>query len=244
MSELVIPSNIEVIKKNAFKNCKKLKKIVFEGAVPQIAPDAFEGCSSIKVISAPNGSIENCNLTGLEHAIVTGFFELITSGNMLAAHVIQGGNNYIKKHPKSVEELEDNIPVLTYLVQNQLLSQQMATDIMDKAWLLDRQEIITLLQDYSAPKKALNSSDAVITKTFDKTLQGKTFVVTGELNNFTRSEIKTFIEEHGGKLSGSVSSKTDFLITNTPYSGTTKNQTARSLNIPVITEDDFLKMVK
>ena len=75
-----------------------------------------------------------------------------------------------------------------------------------------------------------------------KTLQGKTFVVTGSVNHYkNRDELKADIVAHGGTVAGSVSSKTSYLINNDINSTSSKNQKAKSLNIPIITEEEFLK---
>jgi hypothetical protein len=78
-------------------------------------------------------------------------------------------------------------------------------------------------------------------------LTGKTFVVTGELVNFPepgpypkRAELRKLIESMGGKLTGSVSSKTTALITNFPDSGTTKIKKAKELGIEIMTEEEFI----
>ena len=74
------------------------------------------------------------------------------------------------------------------------------------------------------------------------TLQGKTFVVTGSVNHYkNRDELKADIVAHGGTVVGSVSSKTSYLINNDINSTSSKNQKAKSLNIPIITEEEFLK---
>lgn len=72
---------------------------------------------------------------------------------------------------------------------------------------------------------------------------GKSFVVTGKLENFTRDGIKDFIEQRGGKVIGSVSSKCDYLINNDINSVSSKNKKAKELNIPIISEKDFLKKI-
>ena len=72
---------------------------------------------------------------------------------------------------------------------------------------------------------------------------GKTFVITGALVNFAnRDQLVDFIEERGGKVAGSVSSKTSYLITNDVNSGSGKNKKAKELGVPVISEADFLAM--
>ena len=74
-------------------------------------------------------------------------------------------------------------------------------------------------------------------------LAGKTFVITGSLEHFAnRKELQERIEALGGKAAGSVSSKTDYLINNDVTSNSAKNKKARELGIPILSEDDFLKM--
>lgn len=77
------------------------------------------------------------------------------------------------------------------------------------------------------------------------TLEGKTFVVTGSVRHYkNRDELKADIVAHGGTVAGSVSSKTSYLINNDINSTSSKNQKAKSLNIPIITEEQFLQMLK
>lgn len=76
-------------------------------------------------------------------------------------------------------------------------------------------------------------------------LKGLTFVITGSLNHYAnRDELKSEIESYGGKVSGSISSKTSYLINNDVNSTSSKNSKAKSLNIPIISEKDFIKMVR
>lgn len=77
----------------------------------------------------------------------------------------------------------------------------------------------------------------------DSPISGKVFVITGSVNNFAnRDELKAYIESLGGKASGSVSSKTDYLINNDVNSLSSKNKKARDLGIPIISEQDFLAL--
>lgn len=74
-------------------------------------------------------------------------------------------------------------------------------------------------------------------------VSGKTFVITGSVSRFrNRNEFKAYVEEHGGKVSGSVSRRTSYLVTNTPDSGTSKNRKARELGVAIITENEFCDM--
>ena len=77
------------------------------------------------------------------------------------------------------------------------------------------------------------------------TLEGKQFVITGSVNHFAnRAELKEYIEQRGGKVTGSVTSKTDYLINNDVTSNSSKNKKARELEIPILSEEDFLHMVE
>ena len=78
-----------------------------------------------------------------------------------------------------------------------------------------------------------------------QSLSGKTFVITGNVRHFeNRSQLKAEIEKYGGKVTGSVSKKTDYLINNDKTSSSAKNQKAQELGVAVISEEDFLEMLK
>ena len=77
----------------------------------------------------------------------------------------------------------------------------------------------------------------------EQTLDGKIFVITGSLNYFdNRNALKELIESMGGKVTGSVTGKTDFLINNDAAFSSSKNKTAAKLGVPVITEEEFLSI--
>ena len=77
------------------------------------------------------------------------------------------------------------------------------------------------------------------------TLDGLVFVVTGKLQSFkNRSLLKEEIEKRGGKVTDSVSAKTNYLINNDKESTSSKNLKAKQLNIPIISEQEFLEMIK
>lgn len=76
-------------------------------------------------------------------------------------------------------------------------------------------------------------------------IDGKTFVVTGKLAHYkNRDELKAVIERNGGKVVGSISGKTNYLINNDVNSTSSKNASAKKLNIPIISEEDFLAMLE
>lgn len=74
-------------------------------------------------------------------------------------------------------------------------------------------------------------------------MDGMNFVITGSVNHFSnRSEVKELIEGRGGKVTGSVTSKTKYLINNDSTSNSSKNKKAKELGVQIITEDEFIDM--
>ena len=91
--------------------------------------------------------------------------------------------------------------------------------------------------------KILNIEVSVVNNNqINNSLTGKTIVITGKLTKFkNRAELKSVIEAHGGKVSDSISGKTDILINNDINSTSAKNKSAKTRGIPIITETDFIQ---
>ncbi len=73
-------------------------------------------------------------------------------------------------------------------------------------------------------------------------LSGKSFVISGVFEKYSRDELKVLIDQHGGKNSGSISKKTDYIVAGANM-GPSKYQKAQKLNIPILSEDEFLSML-
>jgi len=108
-----------------------------------------------------------------------------------------------------------------------------------------RCELDELLKEITIEKTLQPSAVAGENETgTENPIAGKTFVVTGAVNHYkSRRELSADIEAAGGKVTGSVSKKTDYLINNDAASSSNKNVTARKLGIPIITEEEFLNML-
>ena len=83
-----------------------------------------------------------------------------------------------------------------------------------------------------------------ITQETQGVLQGLSFCFTGELQTMKRAEAESLVRQYGGSVKSSVTKDLSYLVTNDPQSGSSKNLQAKKLGIPVITEDDFLLMIK
>lgn len=101
-----------------------------------------------------------------------------------------------------------------------------------------RRELDRLVAELDIEADELTSGENAV-------LADKVFVITGSLNHYSnRNELKELIENLGGKVTGSVTGKTSYLINNDSTSSSSKNKTAAKLGIPVITEDEFIKMIE
>ena len=79
----------------------------------------------------------------------------------------------------------------------------------------------------------------------DQSLAGQIYVITGSLEQFAnRDALKAYIEERGGKVTGSVTKKTTCLINNDITSNSSKNKKAKELGVPIITEAEFLERMQ
>ena len=104
----------------------------------------------------------------------------------------------------------------------------------DSEKLSELNELVNELNILIPEKKETNSN-----------IGGKTFVITGSLNTYeNRNALKDLIESLGGKVAGSVSAKTDYLINNDVTSNSSKNKKAKELNVQIISEEDFNELIK
>ena len=94
-----------------------------------------------------------------------------------------------------------------------------------------------LLQELTIEEEQAEASDA--------RFEGITFVITGSVEHFAnRKELQEVIEGKGGRVTGSVTAKTTYLINNDTASNSSKNKKARELEIPILSEEDFMKMLE
>lgn len=101
--------------------------------------------------------------------------------------------------------------------------------------------IFQLSKEFTFGKK----KTVLLTDYNSNNLLGKTFVITGKLNHYENRDVaKADIETHGGKVTGSVTSKTDYLINNDLESTSGKNKKAKELGVQIISEDQLLEMLK
>ena len=97
--------------------------------------------------------------------------------------------------------------------------------------------------DHLLAELTFEAGDEESSEDADEAFAGMNFVITGSLEHFkNRKELQELIERRGGKVTGSVTSKTNYLINNDVASSSSKNKTARELGVPILSEEEFLKL--
>ena len=187
--------------------------------------DGFGKKSVDKLLS----SIEKSRNTNLEHFLYSLSIPMVgkSASKMIAEAVDYNFNTFMQQMTLTGAKYFKYIPGIGDTLINSL------DDYFEK----NCSNILKLSKEFAFETKSSNKSNDL--------LNGKTFVITGSLNHYSnRNELKEAIESNGGKVSGSISSKTSYLINNDINSTSSKNKKAKSLGIPIITEDDFEKMLK
>ena len=142
----------------------------------------------------------------------------------------------LAKHYKSIDALASASLMDLILVDE--IGEKIAQSVIE---FFDNQEnrlIIDRLKQYGVQLEVSASNDTTVS---DK-LSGKTFVVSGVFEKFSRDDLKKAIEDNGGKVGSSISAKTHFVVAGENM-GPAKLEKAKQLNIPIISENDFIEMI-
>uniref|UniRef100_UPI0030DAD00C NAD-dependent DNA ligase LigA n=1 Tax=uncultured Planktosalinus sp. TaxID=1810935 RepID=UPI0030DAD00C len=142
----------------------------------------------------------------------------------------------LARHYKSIDALQNATQMELIMVDE--IGDKIAESVIEFFNKTDNLNIINRLKTYGVQ---LQLSEEALQGQTD-VLQGKTFVVSGVFEKVSRIELKKLIEDNGGKVSGSISSKTTYVVAGTNM-GPSKKEKAESLGVPIIDEEEFLEMV-
>lgn len=142
----------------------------------------------------------------------------------------------LAKHYKTIDALRAANLLELMLVDE--IGERIAQSVMDFFQNEQNSIIIQRLKGYGLQFELLENTNPDATNL----LVGKTFVVSGVFEKFSRDELKKAIEDNGGKVGSSISAKTDYLIAGANM-GPAKLDKAVKLNISIISEDDFMKLI-
>ena len=191
--------------------------------VQQINGDGNRQKSAMKIVKG----IETSKQVPFERVVFALGIRFVgeTSGKLLA------------RHSKNIDNLMN--ASLQQLLEIDGIGEVMARSIITFFHNPQNLEIVERLRSYGL-QMAL--SDEQTTQASDK-LQGKSIVISGVFQHHSRDEYKLMIEQNGGKNVGSISGKTSFILAGDNM-GPSKLQKAEKLGIPIVNEDDFLKMIE
>ncbi len=141
----------------------------------------------------------------------------------------------LAKHYKNIENLAS--ATMEDLVNVDEIGVKIAESVVEFFAIEDNKNIIERLKHFGVQLEI--SADKLANQT--EKLKSLTFVVSGVFHSVSRNELKKLIEDNGGKVSGSISSKTSYIVAGDNM-GPSKKTKAEQLNIPIITENEFLQM--
>ncbi|RZJ63300.1 MAG: NAD-dependent DNA ligase LigA [Flavobacterium sp.] len=142
----------------------------------------------------------------------------------------------LAKHYKTIDALANATLIDLVLVDE--IGERIAQSVMDFFQNAQNRNIVDRLKNYGVQLEIVERINPNATNK----LQGKTFVVSGVFESFSRDGIKAAVEENGGKLGSSISAKTDFVVAGENM-GPAKLEKATKLNVPILSENDFIKML-
>jgi DNA ligase (NAD+) len=142
----------------------------------------------------------------------------------------------LAKHYKSIDALSQ--ATLMDLVLVDEIGDRIAQSVIDFFENTENRIIIERLKSYGIQFETIEKINPNATNK----LSGKTFVVSGVFEKFSRDDLKKAIEDNGGKVGSSISAKTDYVVAGDSM-GPAKLDKANKLNIPIISEDDFMKLI-
>jgi DNA ligase (NAD+) len=142
----------------------------------------------------------------------------------------------LAKHYKNIDALSQASLMDLVLVDE--IGERIAQSVIDFFENQENRHIIDRLKSYGVQFETI---EIVNPNATDK-LAGKTFVVSGVFEQFSRDDLKKAIEDNGGKVGSSISAKTDFVVAGANM-GPAKLEKAVKLNIPIISENDFMKLI-
>ena len=142
----------------------------------------------------------------------------------------------LAKHYKSIDSLSQASLMDLVLVDE--IGERIAQSVIDFFENQENSLIIERLKNYGVQFETVE----IINPNATNKLSGKTFVVSGVFEQFSRDDLKKAIEDNGGKVGSSISAKTDYVVAGANM-GPAKLEKAVKLNIPIISEDDFKTML-
>lgn len=250
-----LPEGIDKVWEKALIDCKNVETLILPATVKTISEEALSWTDHLKALVC-NIPIEKVP-KNRQAAAICGFCQAKMDGSYtISEKVNQNYRQYIVANLETLfRKRMDHSILLSYISENMVIAKE------------EVEKVISSLQDMKKPPKLLSELIAFAGSNAEKIdamqhlssdimknenpIAEKTIVVTGELVNFPergrypqRKKFRALVEKHGGKLGSSITKSTAFLVCNDVGSATVKAKQARENNVPIISEEDFLAMIK
>ena len=139
---------------------------------------------------------------------------------------------------------KNDFEVMRHATVEELVEIDGIGEVLAQAWTaFFSDEKNNAIVDHLLAELTFEAEDEESSEGADEAFAGMNFVITGSLEHFkNRKELQELIERRGGKVTGSVTSKTNYLINNDVASSSSKNKKARELGVPILSEEEFLKL--
>ena len=253
LKSVTIPAGVTSIGKDAFGGCRNLTTIISNVKLSKdVFVEHFPDVFSNPIITNDPGMLP----TFLKPLAAIGFAEHPDDPKS------ERGKTHLKYIKSNAAKLEKEAlahpALLRLLCENKLLKPEVTESYLAAASETGNTDITAMLLDYQqnkltakekeeAAQKAESKEEKVTDFIFSaealEQLRGKVFVVTGALKSFTREEFKACLDACGAILSETLNEQTDYLITNTPNSGSAKNKKAEALGVKKLSEAEFNRMI-
>ncbi len=255
LTSVNIPENVRSIGTEAFSYCKKLARVTIRANITAIESSTFCQCKNLTAVEIPE-SVTSIGTEAFEHCEKLPEITIPSRMKNIGDSSFEGCKKLrTMELPKSVYSVgqrafaESGIKAL--IVRSARLNLRNTRCITGcrnyVIYAPKGSPASQYIPDHTLPLESLGElplTDPMPAKEASGgKLAGLTFVVTGDMVTWPdRDDLKAFIESCGGRLTGSVSGKTDYLIANDQSSGTTKLQKAQQLGVKIIDENEFLKL--
>jgi len=218
---------------NLVKNISDLYKLEYDKIIGLEKVIKSEEEGKEKKISFREKTVNNI-LNGIEQSKKLGFEKVLFALGI--RHVGETVAKKLAKHFKNIDNLAK--ATAEQLIDVEDIGEKIAESIIE--WFADERHI-EIIEDLR--NSGLNFEIDEEPENVSNILDGKSFVVSGVFENFSRNELKQMIESNGGKNVSAISSKTDYVVAGKNM-GPAKLEKAQNLEIPIISEEDFMGMLK
>ena len=257
LTDLSIPENVTYIGNRAFGFCGRMESLVVLSDL-KLTKDMFKTQKSGLATRFDRIAVDDPGKlpTDMKPAAAIGFAEQPDDpkserGKKHRKYIKANAAKLVKEalaHPALLRLLCENMLLTPEVTELYLAAAQEAGNAENSALLLDyQQNKLTAKEKEKAIQQAETREEKVTDFVFSaealEQLQGKVFVVTGALKSFTRAEFKACLDACGAILSETLNGQTNYLITNTPDSGSAKNKKAEQLGVKKLSEAEFNELI-